>query len=307
MAKISVVMTTYNGKDFIVPQLESLKNQTRTPDEVLIFDDQSKDATPNLVQNFIHENNLSWSLVINADQLGWRKNFMQGFQKASGDIIFPCDQDDIWNYHKIEDMVKILEERPAIKLLVSNYSILYDPSYNGKKTQPKFINDMAVVRLGVLEVKNISRPGCVYSFRKNFLKEIQPYWEEDFAHDAWIWRCAVLEQSAYLYRYSLIEFRRHQSNSSPHFKRNRESKLLRYEKNERIFAKIHEYCKTHNKQKFSIRYAYQFEQFYHVRKVHLQSYQFRNIVTMIRYIRFYRSFKEFLGDLLLRFSIFEKV
>lgn len=299
-------MTTYNGEAFIIPQLESLKNQTRTPDEVLIFDDQSKDDTPKLIQNFISENNLSWSLVINAEQQGWRKNFMQGFQKARGDIIFPCDQDDIWNYHKIEDMAKILEERPEINLLVSNYSILYDSSYNRKRIQSKFINDKAVVRLGVLEVKNISRPGCVYSFRSDFLEKIQPFWEEDFAHDAWVWRCAVLEQSAYLYRYSLIEFRRHQSNSSPHFKRNREAKLLRYEKNERVFVKIYDYCNTYNKQDFSIHYARQFGQFYHARREYLQSYQLRNVVTMIRYIRFYRTFKEFLGDLLLRFSIFEK-
>ena len=45
MDKISVVMTTYNGEKHIIKQLESLKDQTKKPDEVLIFDDQSMDRT----------------------------------------------------------------------------------------------------------------------------------------------------------------------------------------------------------------------------------------------------------------------
>ena len=35
---ISLVMTTYNGLKYISEQLESIKNQTVLPDEVLIYD-----------------------------------------------------------------------------------------------------------------------------------------------------------------------------------------------------------------------------------------------------------------------------
>ena len=54
--KISVVMTTYNGEKYIKEQLTSLKNQTRVPDEVLIFDDCSTDNTVTIVRNFLIEN-----------------------------------------------------------------------------------------------------------------------------------------------------------------------------------------------------------------------------------------------------------
>ncbi len=39
--KISVLMSTYNGEKYIVEQMESIHNQTRKPDEVVIIDDWS--------------------------------------------------------------------------------------------------------------------------------------------------------------------------------------------------------------------------------------------------------------------------
>ena len=42
---ISIVMATYNGKNFIEEQLESLRNQTLVADEVIIADDRSTDGT----------------------------------------------------------------------------------------------------------------------------------------------------------------------------------------------------------------------------------------------------------------------
>ena len=49
--KTSVVMSTYNGKRYIRAQLDSIRNQTRKPDEVLIFDDGSSDDTYEIVSD----------------------------------------------------------------------------------------------------------------------------------------------------------------------------------------------------------------------------------------------------------------
>ena len=43
--KLSIVLSTYNGKAYITEQLDSILNQTRKADEVLIFDDCSTDNT----------------------------------------------------------------------------------------------------------------------------------------------------------------------------------------------------------------------------------------------------------------------
>ena len=53
---ISLVMTTYNGLKYISEQLESIKNQTVLPDEVLIYDDRSTDGTYEYVQEYNQTN-----------------------------------------------------------------------------------------------------------------------------------------------------------------------------------------------------------------------------------------------------------
>ena len=52
----SVVMTTYNGEQFVYDQLYSLFKQTRKIDEVLIFDDGSTDNTVSIIETFINKN-----------------------------------------------------------------------------------------------------------------------------------------------------------------------------------------------------------------------------------------------------------
>ena len=52
----SVAMTVYNGKRFLLQQLDSIRNQTIGLYEVLIIDDCSSDDTPKIVQNFITDN-----------------------------------------------------------------------------------------------------------------------------------------------------------------------------------------------------------------------------------------------------------
>ena len=63
MAKISVAMTTYNGSKYIIKQLDSLKNQSRKIDELVICDDCSTDNTVELVNDYIKSNNLEgWNI-----------------------------------------------------------------------------------------------------------------------------------------------------------------------------------------------------------------------------------------------------
>ena len=57
--KTSVVIATYNGEEYIEEQLETIKDQTKIVDEVLIFDDLSQDRTVFLIKNFIEKYGLS--------------------------------------------------------------------------------------------------------------------------------------------------------------------------------------------------------------------------------------------------------
>ncbi len=50
MAAISVALCTFNDARFIGQQLQSILDQTRTPEEIVISDDGSTDATLDVVR-----------------------------------------------------------------------------------------------------------------------------------------------------------------------------------------------------------------------------------------------------------------
>ena len=116
--RISIAMTTYNGADYLLEQLESLRTQSLMADEVIIVDDCSTDNTVDLLNMYIQKYHLdNWILIKNSSNIGWRKNFRKALQKTTGDVVFLCDQDDIWNKDKISLMVKEFHKSPSIRTI----------------------------------------------------------------------------------------------------------------------------------------------------------------------------------------------
>jgi glycosyltransferase involved in cell wall biosynthesis len=108
-------MATYNGEKYIIEQLESIKNQSLPVDEVIICDDGSKDRTAKYIQDYIRDNQLdTWKFFRNATTKGSVKNFLDGAEAATGDILFYSDQDDIWHKDKIERMCQAIKEKHAL-------------------------------------------------------------------------------------------------------------------------------------------------------------------------------------------------
>lgn len=215
--KTSVVMTVYNGCKYLLQMLDSLRNQTRNIDEVLIFDDKSTDASKTLVQNYISEYQLTnWKLIINNNNQGWEKNFTNGISAATGDIIFPCDQDDIWHLDKIEEMADAFENNEDILLLVSGYHAF---SENGGKMvvqQNVRTETKEIISRVVFDEKyyQICRPGCTMAFLREIMPIFKELWKEGTPHDALLWTIASIQHRLYLHRGTFIEYRRHDSNAS---------------------------------------------------------------------------------------------
>ena len=118
--KTSVVMAVFNGKKYLKEQLDSIREQTCPPDEVIISDDGSSDGTPEFISSYIIEHGLAgWRLMRHESPAGVGANFKAAFSEASGGIIFPADQDDIWLPDKIERMTAAFSD-PETMLAVSS-------------------------------------------------------------------------------------------------------------------------------------------------------------------------------------------
>lgn len=116
---VSVAMCTYNGAKFVREQLNSIAAQTWPPNEIVICDDRSTDETVEIIRQFAAESAFPVHLHVNEHNLGHAaKGITHNFEKAvslcSGDLIMPCDQDDVWMPEKVERMAAVFLADPQV-------------------------------------------------------------------------------------------------------------------------------------------------------------------------------------------------
>lgn len=226
--KISVAMTTYNGNKYICEQLQSILGQTRKVDEVIIADDGSTDNTPKLISDFIQQNDLtdSWHFYVNEQNLGYAENFKKSIFKCSGDLIFFCDQDDVWMFDRVEEMVKQFEKNPQISVLYSKERRFNYNSNSGRWEYEQIKESRA---LNKTEFNNYTRylrtEGCTMCVRREFADKIKPFWFSGWAHDEAVWSLAILDNSLYYYDYVSVKYRRHSANVSGNREHGRDKRV----------------------------------------------------------------------------------
>ena len=99
---VSIAMCTYNGARFLREQLESIASQTCLPDELVVCDDGSTDATLGILASYAKVSNFPVRVHCNTIRLGATRNFEQAISLAQGEVIVLSDQDDIWRHDKLQ-------------------------------------------------------------------------------------------------------------------------------------------------------------------------------------------------------------
>lgn len=218
--KISIAMTSYNGANYIEEQMESIRNQTRPADEVVIRDDRSKDATPDIIRSYIKKYRLerTWHLYLGEKNAGYAANFIKAADLTSGDLVFFSDQDDIWMPDKIERMARLMEEHGEILMLGSEFTTFYTGSarlHLPDTATEHFKGDGSLEQMTV-QPRNIflGCEGCTICVRKSFYDEVRPYWFEGWAHDEFVWKLSLCLDGCYLYHAATVRRRIHDGNVS---------------------------------------------------------------------------------------------
>ena len=203
--KISVCMATHNGEKYIAVQIESILKQLSENDEVVISDDSSIDNTIDIIKNFkdkriqLYEHNHFYVPVF---------NFENALRKASGDIIFLSDQDDIWLGNKVEVMTKLLLSYDLVVsdciLIEESGNVLNDSFFELRESKSGVIHNL---------IKN-SYIGCCMAFNRKILEKALPFPETTPLHDMWIGLIGELFGKTYFCKNKLVKYRRHDGNAS---------------------------------------------------------------------------------------------
>ena len=111
MARVSVIIPTYNFGRFIGAAIESARAQTLTPDEIIVIDDGSTDDTEDVVRGF---DGVEYIRQENAGVCAARN---RGVEASAGELVAFLDADDVWEPTKVEKQVAIFNKDPQVGLV----------------------------------------------------------------------------------------------------------------------------------------------------------------------------------------------
>jgi glycosyltransferase involved in cell wall biosynthesis len=212
--EISVAMCTYNGSKYLAEQLNSIREQTKLPYELIICDDASADATSQIVEAFALDAPFPVRFLRNQATLGSTKNFEKAISLCTGQAIALCDQDDIWLPNKLERLANVLDSEPEVggvgsdAFLVNESSEAFPESlWERRNFTPR--RQTAFDRNSAVELLQYNAAtGATFAFRAEFVAQITPI-PAEWVHDAWVALLVATQSRVRLLPEKLISYRIH--------------------------------------------------------------------------------------------------
>jgi glycosyltransferase involved in cell wall biosynthesis len=122
--KISVIITSYNQKEYLKEAIESVLGQTYKPFEIVVCDDASQDSSQELIRDYEHKYPGLVRGILHEKNLGIPKNRNSGLKAVQGDMVTWLDGDDIFKPRKLELELKYYLESPGAKWVYSQVEVL---------------------------------------------------------------------------------------------------------------------------------------------------------------------------------------
>ena len=72
----AVVMATYNGEKYVKEQLNSILNQTRKPDSIIVTDDNSTDNTVKICKEILEASKINYKILVHEKKQYVTNNFL---------------------------------------------------------------------------------------------------------------------------------------------------------------------------------------------------------------------------------------
>ena len=121
--RISVVMSVYNGQDYLREAVESILCQSYRDFEFIVVDDGSVDRTSEILEEY-KDRRLR---IVHQENRGLTPSLNRGIQLARGEYIARQDADDVSMPERLETLMGILEGDPEVAM-VGSYMIFIDSS-----------------------------------------------------------------------------------------------------------------------------------------------------------------------------------
>jgi glycosyltransferase involved in cell wall biosynthesis len=116
---VSVIVPVFNGEDFLAEALDSIFRQQGADLDVIVVDDGSTDRSSSIARASV--NSVQYHFQKNAGPSAARN---AGLKRARGEFIAFLDADDQWPADKLQQALKVLQEEPAVQVVIGRSQFL---------------------------------------------------------------------------------------------------------------------------------------------------------------------------------------
>lgn len=199
MPKVSIILPTFNGEQFLSNSIESIISQTYKDWELIIVNDCSTDNTANIINHYIQKDTRI-KVITNKENKKLPASLNIGFEQASGEYYTWTSDDNEYYPQAIETMVEFLQKNEEYGMVyartnVEENGVLQDYVWCDHKTTPELLLQISV-------------PGACFLYRAEIAKTVGEYdcsmfLNED--HDYWlriflVSKIGNIDNILYLYR-----------------------------------------------------------------------------------------------------------
>ena len=108
MAKVSIIVPTYNVEPYLVECMESITNQTLSDIEIICINDGSTDGSLAILKSYAEKD--SRIILVDKENGGYGIGMNIGLEKATGEYIGIVEPDDFVPVNMFGDLYKIASE-----------------------------------------------------------------------------------------------------------------------------------------------------------------------------------------------------
>jgi glycosyltransferase involved in cell wall biosynthesis/Tfp pilus assembly protein PilF len=122
--KISIYITSYNQKKYLVEAIESVLCQTLKPSQIIVVDDGSTDGSQNLIRSYARKFPSLFVPVFHEKNCGVAASRINALHKITGDYVSYLDGDDRYLPTKLEkEFCALVEQNNAYIAYSNNYYV----------------------------------------------------------------------------------------------------------------------------------------------------------------------------------------